>query len=331
MPGTLVVAPGCPESDERVKHAFDVRGDARIVRQTTDRAGQEAITTAATALLPQLASILQPGGRLALVALLLEEGAAGVDLGLHGVYPSAEAATRAVIYAGLVDVSWEEISDGGRDELLAIVASSLNPALARAAQGQDQDAVEAQGALRALRFVYKHVARVVRVRATKPSYDRGAAFSLRTKQLEPTAAEDAWVTVVADAGSGVDTDLLVDEDELLNDSGADMPERPAADKCTPQTRKKACKDCSCGLKELEEAQAQSQPPPKSNCGSCGLGDAFRCEGCPYRGMPAFKPGEEVKLMAQALDQQDRGTTADVTLKAGAVMIDTNSIAADVDM
>merc|ERR1739838_892500 len=68
------------------------------------------------------------------------------------------------------------------------------------------------------------------------------------------------------------------------------------------TKDRACNDCSCGRKELEvdlgaeEAKKRheeitSGQAEKSNCGSCNLGDAFRCGGCPYKGQPAFKEGE----------------------------------------
>eukprot|EP00184_Porphyridium_aerugineum_P006920 CAMPEP_0184694522 /NCGR_PEP_ID=MMETSP0313-20130426/2443_1 /TAXON_ID=2792 /ORGANISM="Porphyridium aerugineum, Strain SAG 1380-2" /LENGTH=235 /DNA_ID=CAMNT_0027152817 /DNA_START=88 /DNA_END=795 /DNA_ORIENTATION=- len=122
-----------------------------------------------------------------------------------------------------------------------------------------------------------------------------------------------------------DDEDLVDEEDLVSTEqlkaqaaavtnggcGVDAGESNGA----PVARK-ACKNCSCGLAEKlaekesglavePKAAAAAAPAPtpastvtgKSSCGNCYLGDAFRCAGCPYLGMPPFKPGEKVQLSA----------------------------------
>ncbi|KAH7916728.1 cytokine-induced anti-apoptosis inhibitor 1, Fe-S biogenesis-domain-containing protein [Hygrophoropsis aurantiaca] len=119
----------------------------------------------------------------------------------------------------------------------------------------------------------------------------------------------------------------IDAESLLT---AEDKQRPVPT-CEPVTastprRKKACKNCTCGLAELEEEElqqskvvvldgseggqavevgqsekerllsaAKAAPKATSSCGSCFLGDAFRCASCPYLGLPAFNPGEKVEI------------------------------------
>jgi hypothetical protein len=101
----------------------------------------------------------------------------------------------------------------------------------------------------------------------------------------------------------IDEDLdLMDSNGFLLDEDLVRP-NPASLKseCGPQSgRKKACKNCSCGLADQLQNDSNPSAGPSSNpitssCGSCYLGDAFRCSSCPYLGMPPFKPGQQVKL------------------------------------
>ncbi|KAG5859488.1 cytokine-induced anti-apoptosis inhibitor 1 [Encephalitozoon hellem] len=60
-------------------------------------------------------------------------------------------------------------------------------------------------------------------------------------------------------------------------------------------KKRACKDCTCGLKEKQEVVARSA------CGNCHKGDAFRCSGCPSLGLPPYELGEVVSFSASLND------------------------------
>jgi len=101
------------------------------------------------------------------------------------------------------------------------------------------------------------------------------------------------------------TKQTIDEDNLL-DSEEGYNKLATDESCS--TKPKACANCSCGRAELEAAAEANQAVQTtdlaqnietgkvaSSCGNCYLGDAFRCGSCPYKGLPAFKPGDKVKL------------------------------------
>lgn len=130
--------------------------------------------------------------------------------------------------------------------------------------------------------------------AQKPDYEAGAATLLPVTKtnLQPTArVVTAW-KLSAD-------DDVIDEDSLLTaaEDASFAAVKISNDDCDLIAGvRKACANCSCGRAEAEDA---SKPPPvavnNSACGSCYLGDAFRCAGCPSRGLPPFKPGDKVTI------------------------------------
>ena len=94
-----------------------------------------------------------------------------------------------------------------------------------------------------------------------------------------------------------DTDLiddLIDEDDLLSSydlliSGLTIPDKIMKKDC--KTSRKACKDCTCGRAD-EPLENKSK---SSMCGNCYLGDGFRCNTCPSKGLPPFNPDEKVMI------------------------------------
>ncbi|XP_017883980.1 anamorsin homolog, partial [Ceratina calcarata] len=134
--------------------------------------------------------------------------------------------------------------------------------------------------------VYSDVDSVCEVVAEKPRFEIGSSVTLNFGEKK---SSNIWKL-----DNTVD-DELIDEDDLLDENDILKPEASSLRVCATTGKRKACKDCSCGLAEELSGKAAPQETQKSSCGNCYLGDAFRCASCPYLGMPAFKPGEKVVL------------------------------------
>nr|XP_022341430.1 anamorsin homolog [Crassostrea virginica] len=143
---------------------------------------------------------------------------------------------------------------------------------------------------------------VVKVTSKKPNYEVGSTSQLKIsfgkKKVDKSQEEVAKVWTLS-ASDMLDDDIeLVDDDALLDADDLKKPD-PLTLKATcgdGPKKKKACKNCTCGLSDELEAEAKAKKTTATSaCGSCYLGDAFRCASCPYLGMPAFKPGEKVMI------------------------------------
>ncbi|XP_044472918.1 anamorsin homolog [Mangifera indica] len=132
------------------------------------------------------------------------------------------------------------------------------------------------------------------VKGKKPSWTVGSSFPLKKapKSLLKVQLDD-------------DSDLI-DEDSLLTEEDLEKPQLPPVGDCEVGSTRKACKNCTCGRAEAEEKVEKlgltmdQLENPQSACGNCGLGDAFRCSTCPYKGLPPFKLGEKVSLSSNFL-------------------------------
>jgi len=120
------------------------------------------------------------------------------------------------------------------------------------------------------------------ISAAKPDWDIGVSQPLKlstknqTEKVNKPSNTAVWTLTT-------DEDELEDEDTLLQEEDLIIPTKKPKDDCEVGKggSKKACKNCSCGRKEGTSTVAT--PQVKSSCGSCYLGDAFRCSGCPFLG------------------------------------------------
>uniref|UniRef100_G3MPN7 Anamorsin homolog n=1 Tax=Amblyomma maculatum TaxID=34609 RepID=G3MPN7_AMBMU len=148
----------------------------------------------------------------------------------------------------------------------------------------------------------------VEITCSKPNYEVGSSSKLpfagaAIGSQEPSA--DVGKIWSLSAQDMLDGDVeLVDPDQLITEEDFKKPDPSALKACGGEKKRRACRNCTCGLaEELDReaaAKAAAVQQPKSSCGNCYLGDAFRCASCPYRGLPAFKPGEKIILTEDQL-------------------------------
>lgn len=166
--------------------------------------------------------------------------------------------------------------------------------------------------------------------AKKPEWEGEAQnISLKPKNAWKLGGDDLVEDDFQDKNSAwsvADVDgELEDENQLLDivniqtvNPGDLKMDTKGSEECGPS--KKPCKNCVCGRADAEasgtmenkkktflESGAATEESGKlvidtvklkgagGGCGSCSLGDAFRCKGCPSAGLPSYTVGEKIVL------------------------------------
>lgn len=142
-------------------------------------------------------------------------------------------------------------------------------------------------------IVRNHGSEVLVIVCHKPSWEPTESAKIAI----PSVLKGKWKMDSTDLAE----DDLVDENDLLNDGIVAFGAECGVDKSGTSTKKRACKDCSCGFAQELLTASTSAAPVRSSCGSCYKGDAFRCASCPFLGQPAFQADTHRVVLSAGTD------------------------------
>lgn len=101
--------------------------------------------------------------------------------------------------------------------------------------------------------------------ASKPNYEVGSGAKLSFGPKSKATVAKVWKL------DDTEEDDLINPDDLLDEDDKVMPDPSSLRVCGTTGKRKACKDCSCGLaEELAGEAVPANPIQKSSCGSVSL-------------------------------------------------------------